>query len=138
MTDTEFRAMVEADRLARDIWSWQPTDEELHRMFWCEPLPLPPAVQPPPVVEVSEREYRQMAMAQNMAATSAFRRAADMQNTASSDYAMALTGRAYYIEFYAGGSWQRVAEGGFGTPEAAAEQLRRHRTVQGHLLWRIV
>jgi hypothetical protein len=144
MREVEFQAMVEQAQLP--TWR-EPTDEELHQLFWCDPPdPLARSMTPsvPPLVHCSNNvltekravlEYQQRREALNLDLV----KHGESRRASAQPVSTRVVPTGYRVQLCSGGEWFDVGGGGYHETRARAEQWRDTlKHAQGHLVLRIV
>ena len=147
MRDVEFQALIEQAQLP--TWR-EPTAEELHQLFWCDP-PDPLAMSVTALLPRAAPREHSWVTAQRVALEYQQRRAAmhlDLVKHGESrpESAQPVSTRVepsrpvgYRVQLLSGDAWYDVGGSGYLTGRASAEAWRdKLLRAQGHLVLRIV
>lgn len=149
MIESEFQALIEATKPDQEP---QPTPEQLHALFWGQPIPKPIGVLPPSPkdaprpdwfdlrnaeasfndYERQRRRLHQALLAQNKGMAG--------QDSALLNNALAAakpTPGRYVVQIMSAGQWFDIDDSRTDDQDAAVRWLERQRTVQPHLILRV-
>lgn len=148
MIESEFQALIEATKPDHEP---QPTPEQLHALFWGQPIPKAIGVLPPPPKDVPKPDWFDLRNAE--ASFNNYERQRHSVHQALLAQNMAMAGQQalvvldrlagakpagrYVVQIMSANQWFDIDDSRTNDQDVAVRWLERQRTVQPHLILRV-